>query len=206
MDYKRARTDSQVKDRMNEILKVAIKIYEENGLGKMNFLAISKHTTFTRPAIYKYFETKEEIMLKMIIYYAEKILLYIEKHFAGVQNKNTDEIADVLTDVFSEIPEFMELYTMLFSVIKKNVSNEALEQYEEDMNSLQDMLLKIIKKVYDHKPDEDIRNFVIFYLGFASGLYSIIGTASKHKNGAAQPSFEKTFKSVLIIYLQDLKS
>ncbi len=205
MDYKRARTTSQVEDRMNEIVKVAIKIYEENGLGKMNFLAISKQTLFTRPTIYKYFNTKEEIMLKMIIFYAKKLLVYIENHLDELENKNAKDVADVLTDAFFQVPEFMELYTILFSVIRKNASDEAFEQFEKDMSNLQDMMTNVIKKVYRNNTDEDVQNFIVFYLAFASGLHSMLGTADKYKESTTQPRFEKPFKSILMIYLQNIE-
>ncbi len=212
MDYKRARTDSQVEDRMNEIVGVAIKIYEENGLGKINFLAISKHTQFTRPAIYKYFKTKEELILKMIVFYAKKVSMYVEEHIGKLQNNETSDVADVFTDAFCQVPEFMDLYTILFSKIKKNVSGEALVQFKKEINDIKNELQKIIKKIYIHKTDEDVQSFVVFYLAFASGLYSMLDEEDEDKQGTAQMKandiysrFEQPFKSALMIYLQNLK-
>lgn len=53
--------------RKNEILDACEKIYRSRGFCGVNIKEISTEISLTRPAIYNYFETKEEILLGLLI-------------------------------------------------------------------------------------------------------------------------------------------
>lgn len=55
------------KKRKNEILDACEKIYKTQGFYGVNIKEISTEISLTRPSIYNYFETKEEILLGLLI-------------------------------------------------------------------------------------------------------------------------------------------
>ena len=66
MSFQRARSENQIQDRIQEIIDATSSIYNSVGYEGLNFSAISEYTKFTRPNIYKYFNTKDEILLVIL--------------------------------------------------------------------------------------------------------------------------------------------
>ena len=65
-------TDEHKEQRKREIVDACEKIYTEKGFYGVTIKEISTATSFTRPAIYTYFETKDEILLALLIREYEK--------------------------------------------------------------------------------------------------------------------------------------
>ena len=66
MSFQRARSEDQIQDRIQEIIDATSSIYNSIGYDGLNFSIISEYTKFTRPNIYKYFKTKDEILLVIL--------------------------------------------------------------------------------------------------------------------------------------------
>ena len=52
--------------RRAEILNACDRLYREKGFREITIKDISQETSFSRPSIYNYFETKEEIFLGLL--------------------------------------------------------------------------------------------------------------------------------------------
>ncbi len=212
MDFKRARSKQQFEQRENDIISVAISIYKELGFEGVTFSKISEKTNFTRPTIYSYFKTKEEIMLKLTNIYLEKFTVCFEEKLKNNDNCNNEFIAQALTGCFVEIPEFIHLYTVLFSIIEKNVSVEALADFKQQAMVHHQRLSCSLKKVYKDTLEDDIAKFLLFCLCFASGLCPMSEQTEIQKQaiqlsetGYKPPDFEQVFKDTILIYLNNLK-
>ncbi len=211
MEFKRARSEEQFKAREADIINCATDIYEELGFEGVTFSKISEKTNFTRPTIYSYFKTKEEIMLKLTAMYLKKFVLCFEQKFSSDETKTNEFVAKVLCESFSEVEEFIHLYTVLFSLIEKNVSVTALANFKKEVFSYQVTLANLLKSVYTNAKDEDINNFLIGSLCFASGLCPMTKESEIQKQaielsgtGYVTPDFEKLFKQTILIYLEKL--
>ncbi len=211
MEFKRARNKEQFEQREADIINSAIAIYEEFGFEEVTFSKISEKTNFTRPTIYSYFKTKEEIMLKLTEIYLGKFVICFKNKVIAEDVKDNKFIATAFTESFLDVGEFIHLYTVLFSVIEKNVSVEALSNFKKETFIHQAELVNIMKSVYTNSSDEEIYNFLIFCLCFASGIcpMSVESEIQKEaiklsETGYVTPNFEKIFKETLLIYLERL--
>ena len=59
-------TPELIANRRSEIISACEKLYETMSFKDITFGEISKETSFSRPSIYNYFETKEEIFLAIM--------------------------------------------------------------------------------------------------------------------------------------------
>ena len=66
MEFKRARTEEQVMDRRKEILRACSEMYGREGFDGVTVKTIAERTSFSRPSIYNYYQTKEEILLDLL--------------------------------------------------------------------------------------------------------------------------------------------
>ncbi len=213
MEFKRARNEEQFEQREQDIINSAMAIYENFGFEAVTISRISENTKFTRPTIYTYFKTKEEIMLKLTAIYLKKFVTCFEKKLTTDCKKDNEFIATAFTNTFLEVSEFIHLYTVLFSIIEKNVSVKSLADFKVEAVGYQTTLAYLLKSIYTKASDEDIYNFLIFCLCFASGICpmseesEIQKEAIKMSNtGYVTPDFEKVFKDTLLIYLEKLSN
>ncbi len=211
MEFRRARNKEQFEQREADIIKSAIALYEEYGFEEVTFSKISERTKFTRPTIYSYFKTKEEIMLKLTAIYLERFILCFKGKLNSEQKKDNVFVATAFAESFIEVCEFIHLYTVLYSIIEKNVSVEALADFKREVIRQQTILANALKSVYIKSSDEQIYNFLIFCLSFASGICPMSEESELQKEaiklsetGYVTPDFEKFFKDTLIIYLERL--
>ena len=65
-EFKRARTKEQIASRQEDIITACDAIYREKGYEAVYIKAVSKMTSVSRPSIYNYYNTKEEIFLDLL--------------------------------------------------------------------------------------------------------------------------------------------
>ncbi len=151
-------------------------------------------------------------MLRLTAIYLEKFVLCFEGKFSDDWNKDNNFVATAFTESFVEVGEFIHLYTVLYSIIEKNVSLEALVEFKKEVMGYQVKLINILKSVYTRTSDEQISNFLVFCLSFASGICPMSEETELQKmaielskTGYVTPNYEKIFKETLIIYLNTLE-
>lgn len=171
MSFKRARSDQHIQERIQEIISAASKIYDSVGYEDLSFSAISQLTKFTRPTIYKYFNTKEEILLKIL-------LADIELWIAGLLNSfkinkiySIEEIAHIWVNSICKNFRLLKLFSMLFTSIEKNSSLEALVEFKKGFFKLQEQVMELLGQLFPKAERKDIYSFLVNQMALALGLY-----------------------------------
>ncbi len=171
MTFKRARSTAQIENRKQEITKCALDIYKKQGYQEVNFSNIAKSTKFTRPTIYTYFKTKEEILLLLILQYAKIATNLLEKNIAKKDTFSIEEISDIFADIFISVPEYIELYSILYTIIAPNTSIEALANFRKEFLAYEVPFAALLRKAYPNISDHDVHHFLVMYHSLACGHY-----------------------------------
>lgn len=170
MGFKRARSNEQIQDRIQEIVNAASTIYNAVGYEGLSFTTISEHTNFTRPNIYKYFKTKDEILLIIIKDDFKSFVTSLMKSFKINRLYTLYEISEIWTDKLMEHRRILDMYALL-SLIEKNVSVEALSEFKKEMTTLQLSLINLISELFPKAGKDSVENFFYLQLTLAFGLY-----------------------------------
>jgi AcrR family transcriptional regulator len=171
MAFKRARSNEHIQERIQEIISAASQIYDSVGYEGLNFSAIAELTKFTRPTIYKYFNTKEEILLKMFLDDLEKWIFSLINSFKINRIYSIKEISDILVDTICENYRLLNLYSMLFTSIEKNVSFEALVEFKKVFFKLQEQAIDLMEQLFPKVDRTGILKFLINLMALGLGLY-----------------------------------
>ena len=59
-------SEELTEQRKDEIIEACARLYETKGFKEITIKDISAETSFSRPSIYNYFETREEIFLALL--------------------------------------------------------------------------------------------------------------------------------------------
>ena len=104
------------KNRKNEILDACQKIYLNKGFHDITIKDISLETSISRPSIYNYYQTKEEIFLGILI--REYELWYQELN--QITEKNTELTKDELAEQIAKSLKKRKSSLMLILMDIKN--------------------------------------------------------------------------------------
>jgi AcrR family transcriptional regulator len=204
MGFQRARTNEHVQERIREIISAASKIYDTAGYEGLSFSAISELTKFTRPAIYKYFNTKDEILLKILIQDLEEWKDQLVNSFVINKIYTINEIADIWVTTISMNNRLLKLYSILFTTIEKNVSLEALADFKKELFRLQVPMVELLSQLFPNTNEDEISCFIINQLAMAQGLYPMseyceIQLKALEKSGYKFeiPDFKASYKTII---------
>lgn len=172
MSFKRARSEQQIQERIQDIINAASEIYNEMGYDGLNFKAISEYTQFTRPNIYKYFKTKDEILLEILKVDAVSWISTLKNSFKINKIYSIEEIAEIWAESLIKHSRLLQLYAVLFTTIEKNVSVEALSKFkQETIPPYQTQLVDLVEQLFPNAPQTSVYAFIIAQMTLAFGLY-----------------------------------
>ncbi|WP_042196447.1 TetR family transcriptional regulator [Paenibacillus camerounensis] len=203
MTFKRARSDEHVQERMNEIIYATSKIYDSIGYEGLNFSEISKLTKFTRPTIYRYFNTKEEILLEILNNDFKSWHKSLLSSFRFNKVYAMEEIVEIWVNAIVENERLLKLYSILFTSIEKNVSLDSLTKFKKDTIKLQDEMTDLLMQLFPKTESEDILEFFNNQMVFAAGLFPLTVTsqiqleAIELSGTDSVPTFISAFKTIV---------
>ncbi|EHJ52708.1 TetR family transcriptional regulator [Streptococcus macacae] len=196
MGFYRARTKEQISQRRELILKVAQNLYQTQGHMAVTFTNISKETSFTRQAIYKYYQTREEVMLDLLQHYYLKFVRQIEDQLAKQQNMTKESFARILTDASLQYPQMLSLFSILYTIIEEKVAFERLVNFKALIFSSFKLFHSGLKKINPALSEEEMTLFDYYLISLLSSLYPI--THPTAKQAEAMASISTDFKTVTL--------
>lgn len=204
MKFQRARSEEQIQDRIQEIVKAASMIYDAEGYEGLNFTEISEYTKFTRPNIYKYFKTKEEILLLILNQDLKSWIFTLSNSFQINKLYSIQEIGGIWTETLMEHERLIELHAILYTTIEKNVSVDALAEFEKESIANNSAIFDLVTQLFPKAGVDNITNFIYAAFTLAFGLYpmsklSDLQIEAIKLSGSiyAPPEFKKTYLASL---------
>lgn len=211
MDFERVKTEEQRKIRIQEIKDAAIKLFDTHDFYEITLADIAKGTNFTRGNLYKYISSKEEIYLLVTIDEFNKLLIELKIKLNRDFSKKTDEFSEILAKEIEKQERFLKLFSILYTNLEKNASEEKLIQFKEEFNSCQIKFIKIIKRTFPSLEDVQIRKFLEILSCFIIGFYPLVSpntiqkeALKKAKIGYYPPNLKKVLKEQIIYALRNV--
>lgn len=189
MSFRRARTQEQFDERREEILKCCKELFEKSGYEGVNFKAISQNTTLNRTSIYNYYNTKEEILLDILL---QEILAWSEE-IAQNPAKDKESIASLLSQTLAKRKLMMDLLCILITTLEPNSSLEFLTHFKLQSSCVLEKITKVFARVC---PDSSkLMDTSFLFFSFVLGLYPLCNPTPKQieamKNAQSILAFPK---------------
>ncbi len=158
-DFIRARTAEQIAERRNEIVNACEQIYMAGGFDAVTFKAISERTSFTRPSIYNYYATKEEVMLDLFERYFVK---WYGEIFAGtdsVSSLTAGALCRIITDVSDRYQNLFMMFSDLRN-IEEGCRVERIAVFKKRYLDFNDRMEALIARRFPGTSAESARCFI----------------------------------------------
>lgn len=167
--------------RKEEIIAACETLYQTMGFKEITMKEIADYTSFSRPSIYNYFETKEEIFLALLQKEYERWIADLEAVISSRNAMTRDEIAGALARTLERREQLLKLMSMNHYDMEANSRMERLTEFKKAYGrSLQavDGLLRTFAPDLSAQGREE---FLYAFFPFIYGIYPYAVVTDKQR-------------------------
>lgn len=165
--------------RRDEIVEACAELYDNLSFKEITIGAISKKTTFSRPSVYNYFRTKEEIFLALLgREYGEwaKDLMELAENPVS-----KSEFPSRFAVILGKRRRMLKLVAMNLYDMEAGSRLENLVEFKKMYNSSLQAAEKCFKAHFTGAPEERARQFIYTLFPFLFGVYPYTEATEKQK-------------------------
>jgi len=207
MEFKRARNDEQIANRQDEIINACFSLYSNGKYDDITFGKISEMTSISRPSIYNYYITKEEILLDVL----EKEYLKWYENLKNNFNENLrltkKDLSDLLINSFNDCNIFLRLLAIQYSIIEKSCSFEKLTQFKMNTQTILNSLDTVVCKTFPRSTPHDRSTFISALFSSIGNLYELCNSSDTQIKAMKIANREyqlPNFKDLSTLYIETL--
>ncbi len=210
MDFMRARTPEQITSRQEEIINACDILFSQSGYEGVTFKAISEMTTFTRPSIYNYYKTKDEVLLDLLARELQRWQASLLEVMNNTAKMTKEQYSGFLTKTLLAHEKMLKLLSILYSVLEINSSVEKIADFKKVTHAL-DTIFASLDKYFPDAAPENKATFISTFSVYILGLYPISHLSQKQLEAIqlagvsyAGPDLEYLCYHGILLLLSDL--
>lgn len=155
--------------REEEILNACEKLYEKMNFRDVTIKEISAETSFSRPSIYNYFQTKEEIFLRL--FEREYLLWCDDLGKIDADGVKADKLPEKLARSLEKRKLMLKLLAVNLYDMEENSRIEQLISFKKAYGKSIKLLGDILKNAFPYKTDQERRRILLTAFQFLHGVF-----------------------------------
>lgn len=157
--------------RREEIVLACARLYQTMSFKDITIAEIGKATSFTRTAIYNYFNTKEEIFLALLQREYELWVEELDEMLARHERLTKPEFAEKLARSLEHRQQLLKLMSMNHFDMEMNSRSENLTEFKRAFGKSLKAVRRCLDKFFPELSAADRENFVYAFFPFVYGIY-----------------------------------
>ena len=197
----------RTESRKCEIVAACEKMYETMNFKDITIKEISTFTSFSRPSIYNYFETKEEIFLAL---FQREYMRWNEDLEALIDDNkklSVKQYADKLAHTLDDRSKLLKLLSMNMYDMEENSRMELLTDFKAEYGRSLVLVEKSLEKFFPEMSKAERNEFIYSFFPFMYGIYPYTEVTEKQREAMEkgqvdfklQSAYELTNKFILKI-------
>lgn len=167
--------------RREEIIAACAKLYESMSFREITLKEIARETSFTRPSIYNYFTTKEEIFLALLRKEYEQWVRELHTLSQAAEPGNAEAFAEGLAHTLEQRKRLLKLMTMNTYDMEANSRPEQLAEMKAAYGQALRAVEECLAAFFPQKTAEQRERFVYAFFPFVYGLYPYTIVSDKQR-------------------------
>ena len=147
-------------NRKEEIIKACEKLYEKQSFKEITIKSIGEETTFSRPSIYNYFQTKEEIFLAILQQEYEKWIFELEQMQKDYESMTKEQFAENMAHSIEKRQRLLKLLSMNLYDIEENSRMELLIEFKQSYGKAIKTIKKCLDKFFTNMSEDEKQHSV----------------------------------------------
>jgi AcrR family transcriptional regulator len=170
--FQRARKPDERAHREKTILDAATALFDAEGLNGVTLNAVARRARIAKSNLYRYFESREAILLALLSQDQAAIVGSVEEELARLPAKpEARAVARVFAQVGAAAPRFCILQTALSSVLEQNISEEGIARYKREVLRLGLRLGNALRAALPSLPPPAVGAFIRYLHVVIAGLH-----------------------------------
>lgn len=174
-------TPEDIAQKREEIINACEQLYQTMSFREITLKEVGKITSFSRPTIYNYFETKEEIFLALFKReydrWNEQLTAILDQNEKLTKTQLADQIAQSL----AEREQLLKLLSMNNYDMEANSRQEMLTIFKQSYGGALSRMGLLLEKFCPDMSETEIQNFIYTFFPFMFGIYPYTSVTDKQK-------------------------
>ena len=133
--FQRARQPEQITLRREQLLAAAAELFDAEGPSGAGLNAIAARAGFTKSNVYRYFESREQVLLELFRDEFVKLVDAMEAAIGAQPSNDVPALAAAISTTFLAHPRCCALIAILTSTLEQNVSEDTIATTKLHMNA-----------------------------------------------------------------------
>ena len=182
--------------RREEIIAACETLYQTMGFREITIKEIADYTSFSRPSIYNYFETKEEIFLALLQKEYERWIADLEAVISTHETMSPVEIADALARTLEKREQLLKLMSMNHYDMEANSRMERLTEFKEAYGGSLNAVDRLLQTFLPNMTLEERQAFLYSFFPFIYGIYPYAVVTDKQKKAMDRAKVGFSYHSI----------
>ena len=211
-EWQRARRPEQKAERRRAILEATVALLDEVGVEGATLSAIARRAGLSKANCYRYFETREAILLELTLAESTAWIEAVEARLTPLAGSgDLEAVARVFVETVVERPRLCGLFSAIYSVLERNVSPGAVADFKGEFHTRVFGSGDPIREALPTLTAEDADHFILFF-GFliagawpnANPLPEVVAELERRDLARLDRSFERTLLTHSRVVLRGL--
>ena len=185
--------------RKEEIISACEKLYQTMSFKDITLKEIGSETSFSRPTIYNYFQTKEEIFLALYEREYDRWNIELTDILENNDTLTKEQIAEKIASSIANRQQLLKLLSMNNYDMEANSRTELLTSFKVAYGESMKSVCRILTKFCPEKTVQDIQDFIYVFFPFMFGIYPYTAVTDKQRDAMKQANLAYVYQSIFEI-------
>ena len=192
----RKATSEQIARKREEIINACEQLYKTMSFREITLKEIGNLTSFSRPTIYNYFETKEEIFLALFQREYDRWNEDLSAILNGNEQLKKRELAHHIASSLAGREQLLKLLSMNNYDMEANSRQELLTVFKQSYGRSMHLMCMLLEKFCPEMRVAEIQNFIYTFFPFMFGIYPYTAVTEKQKTAMKEAGINYVYQTV----------
>ena len=198
-------TPEIITQRRDEIVAACEQLYQTMSFRDITLKEIGNVTSFSRPTIYNYFHTKEEIFLALYEREYDRWNADLEEILNSDGSYSGQQLADLIAKSLKKRAQLLKLLSMNNFDREENSRKELLASFKRAYGRSLKLFREILGKYCSDMSESEAEQLMYIFFPFMFGIYPYAEVTAKQKEAMAEAAVDYKYQSIYEITYNCLK-
>ena len=174
-------TPETIAKKREEIVNACEQLYKTMSFKDITLKEIGGVTSFSRPTIYNYFQTKEEIFLALFEREYDRWNEELEKILEGADKLTGQQVAEAIAHSLEKREQLLKLLSMNNFDMEENSREEALVSFKRSYGRSLELFRSIIERSCPKMSADEVQDVMYVFFPFMFGIYPYTNVTEKQR-------------------------
>lgn len=189
-------TPELIAGRREEIINACEQLYRSMSFRDITIKEIGNITSFSRPTIYNYFETKEEIFLALYEREYDRWNADLQLILQTDEPLTRKQVAEKIALSLQNREQLLKLLSMNNYDMEANSREELLTSFKKSYGESMKNVRRILEKFCPEMGIDEVNHFIYVFFPFMFGIYPYTSVTKKQREAMKNADVDFTYQSI----------